>query len=55
MSSMIKIGLNLFTTLLDCWILSNSHVGPPMVVHGQIRDDPDFIRNKITINWILSL
>ena len=38
-----------------CWILINNHVGSPMVVHSPIRDDPYFIGNKITINWIMSL
>ena len=37
------------------WILANNHVGLPMVVHGLISDDPNFIGNKITINLILSL
>ena len=38
-----------------CWMFVHNHVGPSMVLYGLIRDDPDFIDNKITINWILSL
>ena len=39
----------------DVGFLVNNHIGPPMVVHDLIRDYPDFIKNKITINWISSL
>ena len=36
-------------SMLLCWTVFYNRIGLPIVVHGPIRNDPEFIRNKMLI------